>query len=94
MGVLNKIGAKITKQNIVIAHRIGRFEDGKIRPIIVKFVSNIHKREAIYHRRKLQGTGLGISEDLTVKTCNTLKNYKNMKLWMLHGQKIQNSMYN
>ena len=29
MGVLNKIGAKITKQNIVIAHRVGRFEDKK-----------------------------------------------------------------
>ena len=72
MGVLNKIGAKITKQNIVIAHRVGRFEDKKTRPIIVKFVSNIHKREAIFHRRKLRGTGLGISEDLTAKNMQYL----------------------
>ena len=36
---MNKIGAKITKQNIVIAHRVGRFEVGESRPIIVKFVS-------------------------------------------------------
>ena len=56
---LNKISAKITKQNIVIAHRVGRFEGGKTRQFILKFVSNIHKREAIYHRRKLRGTGLG-----------------------------------
>ena len=44
----------------------------KTRPIIVKFVSNIHKREAIFHRRKLRGTGLGISEDLTAKNMQYL----------------------
>ena len=42
-------------------------------PIIIKFVSNIHKRDAIYHRRKLRATGLGISEDLTAKNMQYIK---------------------
>ena len=46
---------------------MGRFEQGRYRPIIVRFTSNIHKDKVIYQRRKLKGTGIGISEDRTAK---------------------------
>ena len=73
MGVFAKIGADVKRSDIIIAHRVGRFEQGKYRPIIVRFTSNIHKDTVIYQRRKLKGTGIGISEDLTAKNMAYLK---------------------
>ena len=65
--VLSSIDVQITKNDISIAHRLGKFTENKARPIIVKFKSRLQKNQALYQRRKLKGTGMGISEDLTVK---------------------------
>ena len=66
--VLSSIDVQITKNDISIAHRLGKFTKNKARPIIVKFKSQLHKNQALYQRRKLKGTGMGISEDLTAKS--------------------------
>ena len=73
MGVFAKIGADVKRSDIVIIHRVGRFEQGKYRPIILRFTSNIHKDTVIYQRRKLKGTGIGISKDMTAKNMAYLK---------------------
>ena len=73
VGVMQKIGVSITKSDIDIAHRLGKFTETSARPIIVKFVSRLHKQQAIYNRRKLKGSGIGLSEDLTVKNRSFLK---------------------
>ena len=73
VGVLDKIGVNIATADIDIAHRIGKFQLGKQRPMIVKFMSRIHKNQALYQRRRLKGTGIGISEDLTAKKCFLFK---------------------
>ena len=73
MGVFAKIGADVKRSDIVIAHRVVRFEQGRYRPIIVRFTSNTHKDTVIYQPRKLKGTGIGISNDLTTKNMAYLK---------------------
>ena len=55
----------ITKSDISIAHRLGRWEESKCQPIIAKFIKRTHKHEALVNRRKLKGTGIGLNEDLT-----------------------------
>ena len=72
--VLSSIDVQITKNDISIAHRLGKFTEYKARPIIVKFNSRLQKNKALYQRRKLKGTGMGISEDLTAKNHEYLHN--------------------
>ena len=63
--ILNKIGVSVSKADVSIAHRLGSFDISKRRPIIAKFVKRTHKMQALQNRRKLKGSGIGISEDLT-----------------------------
>ena len=77
--VLSRINLKISKNDISIAHRLGRFVQNKPRPIIVKFKSRIHKNQVLYQRRKLKGTGMGISEDLTSKNYEYLQKLQHHK---------------
>ena len=63
--VLRGIDVAIDKNDIHIAHRLGPYAGNKKRPIIVKFKYRVHKNQALYNRRKLKGSGIGISEDLT-----------------------------
>ena len=63
--VFNKIGMKITETDISVAHRLGKYSEDRPRPIISKFVRRRHKMEAIEKRRKLKGTRIAITEDLT-----------------------------
>ena len=57
--------------DVDIAHRVGRKQPGKNRPIITRFMTRIHKLEAIRRRKHLKGSDIVIREDLT---------YKNQKL--------------
>ena len=51
---------------IDIAHRVGRFSTISDRAIIVKFKCRKEKIAVIQNRKKLKGSGVSISEDLTV----------------------------
>ena len=55
----------ISRQHISVAHRVGKFNKGYRRQVIVRFVSRRHRNEVLRARRKLKGTGIGIVEDLT-----------------------------
>ena len=76
MGVLAKIGADVKRSDIVIAHRVGRFQQGRYQPIIVRFTSKIHKNKVIYQHCKLKGIGIDISNDLTTKNMAYLKKHQ------------------
>ena len=63
--VNNKLGLPLHYQDIDIAHRLGKFKAGKIRPVIVKFVRRIDKINVMRNAHKLKNTKLSINEDLT-----------------------------
>ena len=94
MGVLAKIGADIKRSDIVIAHRVGRFQQGRYQPIIVRFTSKIHKNKVIYQHCKLKGIGIDISNDLTTKNMAYLKNSKLTREYQLPGQNTQSVLLN
>ena len=55
----------ISGYDIDIAHRLGKFEENKIRPVIVKFIQRQLKITVLRNTKKLKGTNLSINEDLT-----------------------------
>ena len=61
----NKLGVNV-KNRIDIAHRVGSFSTISDRAIIVKFKCRKEKIAVIQNRKKLKGSGVSISEDLTV----------------------------
>lgn len=68
--VVEKLNNKIADLNlqrddIDIAHRLGRQKKDKTRQIIVKFSSRLKRDELMRRRRDLKHTGIFVSEDLT-----------------------------
>ena len=61
------MGFDIKLSDISKIHRLDQIHrrEGKSRPIILCFVAHYHKRDCIVNIRKLKGTGIVISEDLT-----------------------------
>ena len=60
-----KMKLDLSCYDIDIAHRLGKFEEKKIRPVIVKFVSRHTKYNVMHNTKKLKGTTLSFNEDLT-----------------------------
>lgn len=60
-----KLKMNIEEKEINIAHRLGKFESEKMRPVIVRFMSRQRKIETIKLRRALAKTQYVIKEDLT-----------------------------
>lgn len=61
----SKLSMDIQNSDIDIAHRLGRFDSKKNRPVIVKFMSRRKKMECIANRYKLKGSPVVIKDDLT-----------------------------
>ena len=59
------MGLNLSPYDIDIAHRLGKYEDKKVRPIIVRFVQRQVKATVMRNTRKLKGIALSINEDLT-----------------------------
>lgn len=71
-------------------HRLGKKNDGKIRPIIVKLVRHNDKIQVLRARKKLKSTSkIGIKEDLTATRLQWLKNVRSLsfvsKSWTQDG---------
>ena len=60
-----KMGLELSAYDIDIAHRLGKYENNKIRPVIVKFVSRQTKYIVMKNTKHLKGTKLSVNEDLT-----------------------------
>ncbi|KAH3886913.1 hypothetical protein DPMN_010926 [Dreissena polymorpha] len=56
---------KLVKEDIDIAHRVGKFEQNKHRQIIVKLQSRMKKTQIMREKKNLKGEKLYINEDLT-----------------------------
>ena len=91
LNVLNtKLGMKISSGDIDIAHRIGRFQRDGNRAIIVKFSSRKCKYAVIYNRKRLKGSPIVISEDLTSTNHRRLQKIKELhsvtQAWTSEGK--------
>ena len=66
VNLLNKqLHMSFTPRGIDISHRIGAYNDGKNRPIIVKFVHRQIKQDVLKSRRHMKNCGSAIFEDMS-----------------------------
>ena len=87
-----EMGEELTEQDIGRSHRIGKIKkiNNKPRPIIVKFSRYNTRNKIFMNKKKLKGKGISITESLTVKRMEMLKNareeheYKNV--WTQDGK--------
>lgn len=71
--VARDLGVDLDLRDIDRSHRVGRRQDAKPRPIIVKFVS-YRKRNEIFRKKKgLKGSAVTIREDLTTTRLAVLR---------------------
>jgi regulator of replication initiation timing len=87
-----KMGLDIKDTDVGIAHRLGKFKDGKNRPVIVQFVRKQTKINIMSQTKKLKDTGIYINHDLTklnneVLASLRLKDKKRVeKCWFYEGK--------
>ena len=66
MEVINtKLGLNLTLDDVGRSHRLGRKVENRKRPIIARFVSYRKRKTVFEAKKKLKGTGIVISENLT-----------------------------
>lgn len=63
--ISSRMGIFLNYQDIDIAHRLGRYKHGSIRPVIVKFVHRNVKMNVMRNANKLKNSSISINEDLT-----------------------------
>jgi len=63
--IKEKTGFELNVNDIDVAHRLGKYRQGKQRPVIVKFVRRQTKIQAFSHAKQLRQSAIYINEDLT-----------------------------
>lgn len=63
----DKLDVSLDTNNIERAHRLGRFQENKNRPIIVKFMRFKDKSQILSCGGKLKGTSFSIREDYSAR---------------------------
>ena len=58
---------EINIEDLDRTHRIGKVNNGKSRPIIVKFARYNVRKKVFHNKRKLKGKNMSITESLTKK---------------------------
>ena len=96
--ISEKLGSNlhITTDNFDRSHRLGsktqHADDKKSRPIIVKFVSYSDRAKVFKNKSKLKGTGIVITESLTPRRMNILRQAKSTEgvqtAWSMDGRII------
>ncbi|XP_064470057.1 protein unc-13 homolog C-like [Ornithodoros turicata] len=66
----DNLGVTVHSEQIERAHRVGRLQESKTCPIIVKFSSYKTKEAILRNAFKLKGTALVVSEDFTTSVRN------------------------
>ena len=93
-----KLGITIENRDIEACHRLGRFLPSGNRPVIVRFTNRKLKVAAIINRRKLKGTQIVITEDLTQLNHDKLKEIKTLECvnqaWVRDGKLVVKSHTN
>lgn len=87
--VKEKIGIELQPLDVKRAHRLGPAREGKTRPIIARFDRMPLRNNVFANKRKLKGTRLVISENLTKFRMGKLKEardqYGNENVWTVEG---------
>ena len=88
----------ISESEIDKVHRIGKPQDGKPPPLIVKFTTHRSKEAVLSRKRNLKGKRIFVAEDLTKPNFQLLKATKNLSqvtsCWSRNGKifaKVNNS---
>lgn len=76
--ISDKLGVKISMDNIAEARRIGDITEGKIRPVFVKFSTELVRNSVFKVKKSLKGTGIVVREDLTKLRLETLNKAKDV----------------
>ncbi len=61
----SEIGVTVRNEEIDIVHRVGRYQKGKPRPILIKFCA--HKTKENIMRKRKEAKGIKIVEDLAFR---------------------------
>ena len=74
----NKLGLStdLSESDITRSHRLGKKSSNKTRPIIAKFISYQPRSEVYRNKKKLKGTKLTITENLTKRRVSLLNSCK------------------
>ena len=74
----SQLNVAVTSHCIDRTHRLGRFQpsSNKPRPVIVKFVSNETRRQVFSAKRRLKGSNIVITENLTKRRSELLHRTK------------------
>ena len=88
-----KLGLQVTTADIDVAHRAGKEgQNGKPRPILLRFTSRKQRGKVLAARRQLKGTGLAIAEDLTAANYRVLKaaseHLASLSVWSSNGKTL------
>ena len=93
-----KLGITLENRDIEACHRLGRFSPSANRPVICRFTNRKLKVAALTNRRKLKGTQIVLTEDLTQFNHNKLKEMKTLECvdqaWVRDGKLIIKSQNN
>ena len=81
MKIARKIGADIPDMALSRSHRVGPKQQGKPRPIIVKFIGHSYKTRLLKNKNKLRESTppIFINEDLTKMRADLAKRERNLK---------------
>ncbi|GFS25450.1 hypothetical protein ElyMa_003442200 [Elysia marginata] len=72
----NKLKVNLSANSIDKVHRVGKFQSGADRAVIVRFTSHSAAEQVLAGRRVLKGTGLTITKDLTKANNQRLRKVK------------------
>ncbi|KAK7490339.1 hypothetical protein BaRGS_00018500 [Batillaria attramentaria] len=72
----DKLGVSLAETDIDIAHRLGSRQQDRHRSVIVKFVRRDVKQQVLKQRRKLKQTGIMVTDDLTPRHQQLLRDMK------------------
>lgn len=83
-------GFNVSEKELHVAHRIGKRNSGKPRTIIVRFFNRNMRDRVIRERKKLKGSGMTISEDVSNLSMRTLVRVQRsqgiVNSWIWNGQ--------
>ena len=88
----DKLSMSVSEHDVDISHRMGKFDQNKKRPIIVKFTRRHVQHDVMKNAKMLRGTGIYINEDLTklnakVLTAVRVKDKDNVaRAWSFQGK--------
>ena len=87
----SKLEIKLDEKDIARTHRLGKKkDDGKPRPIIIRFLSYRQRKKVFDKKRKLKGSKIVLTENLTKKLYALLQSCKTKfgfdKVWSYDGR--------